>query len=166
MSNCHERGETRTRWTSRPDGLEESVQFTPGYNCPRMDMQGHGVHGMEITWLLRGPAGAVQLMFGTDWIPGDLWPGHGISPDGTRSYVRYDGRWSTDPVGRGIGIHSRMPQYEGHEDRGECCVIGGLCYYEEGLSWADPLVPLFLAKGEQAIWDELETRYAGIPVLV
>lgn len=165
--NCHERGETRIRWTPRPDGLEESVQFTPGYNCRRTDMQGHGVHGMEITWLLRGPIGAVQLIFGTDWTPGELFPGHGISPDGTRGRQRAtDGPWGTDPNGRGIGVHSRIPQYEGHDDRGECCVINGICYYNEGLSQADPLVPLFLAKGEQAIWDELETRYAAIPVAV
>ncbi len=158
---CHARGEARVRWTPRPDGLEESVQFVPGYNCPRIDMQGHGVHGMEILWLLRGPAGAVQLILGTHWIPGELWPGHGISPDGSVGWVRSDGRLSTDPDGYGIGVHSRVPQYGDHESQ-ECGLLGGPCFYDESLSAADPLVSRFLAEGEQVIWDELESRYSGL----
>lgn len=161
MSKCHIRGETRIRWMPRPDGLEESVQFTPGYNCPDMSMQGHGVHGMEIVWLLRGPAGAVQVIFGTDWIPGELRPGHGISPDGTRGWQRHDGLWSTDPWGRGLGIHSRVPQYEGHRAE-ECGLLGGPCFYDEHLLGADPLIVPFLERGEQAVWDALESAYGAI----
>lgn len=163
MSTCHERGQARVRWLPRPDGLEESVQFQPGYNCQRMDMQGHGVHGMEITWILRGPAGAVQLRFGTDWVPGELWPGHGISPDGSRGWrMASSGLWSTDPHGSGIGVHSHVPQYEDHEAEPICGLIGAPCYYDEALSAADPIVPLFMADGESAIWEALESRYAQL----
>lgn len=45
MSACHECGSARIRWTPRPDGLEESVQFQPGYNCPVEGWNGRGVHG-------------------------------------------------------------------------------------------------------------------------
>jgi hypothetical protein len=160
MVNCHTRGQARIRWTQREDGLRESVQFQPGYNCPVAGGNGHGVHGMEITWLLRGPAGAVQLVFGTDWTPGELYPGHGISPDGTRGWKRAStGLWSTDPSGRGIGVHALVPQYQDHESA-ECGLLGGApCFYDEGSSAADPLVPRFLAEGESVIWAELEERY-------
>jgi hypothetical protein len=164
MAACHPRGAARVGWLPRPDGLEESVQFQPGYNCPVMTMQGHGVHGMEITWLLKGPAGAVQLILGTDWTPGDLYPGHGIGPDGSRGWKRHDGLWSSDPGGRGIGTHTRFPQYEGHEPEGPCGLLNGQCFYNEQLSAADRLVPAFMADGEQVIWDELETRYAALQV--
>lgn len=164
MASCHTRGAARVRWLPRPDGLEESVQFQPGYNCPVMTMQGHGVRGMEITWLLRGPAGAVQLVFSTDWIPGELYAGHGLSPGGSRGWqMSSSGLWSTDPNGRGIGVHSRVPQYEGHE-AGECGLLHGPCFYDEHLSAADQFVPRFMADGEQVIWDELESRYAALQV--
>jgi hypothetical protein len=161
--DCHTKGAARVRWLPRPDGLEESVQFQPGYNCPEPGWNGHGVHGMEITWLLRGPAGAVQIIFGTDWIPGELRPGHGISPDGSRGWKMHgqNGLWSTDPQGRGIGIHSRRPQYESHKAE-RCGLLDGDCYYDECLSCADPLVPRFMAAGEQVVWDELESRYAAL----
>lgn len=97
MSDCHERGETRIRWAPRLDGLAESVQFTPGYNCPVTGWSGHGVHG-------------------------------------------------------------HRPQYEDHE-RERCGLLDGWCYYSEWISGADPLVPEFMAKGEQVIWDALEAKY-------
>lgn len=162
MADCHERGETRIRWTPRPDGLEESVQFTPGYNCPVPGGKGHGVHGMEIMWLLRGPRGAIQLHMFTDWIPGILSPGHGLQPDGRHIGTNADGtvRW---PDGAGIGWHTRRPQYEGHEPDGECGLIGGPCYYDQSFSGADPVAPAFLERGEQVVWDVLELEYGRLP---
>lgn len=162
MSACHTRGQVRVRWMPRPDGLEESVQFRPGFNCPRTDMQGHGAHGMEIAWLLKGPDIAVQLIFATDWVPGELWPGHGISPDGTRGWKASSGGWSTDPRGYGIGDHTRWPQYDGHEPQGKCGLLGGTCWYDESPSAADSLAPRFMADGEGVIWDELEKRYRAL----
>jgi|SRR5215472_5303264 len=165
-SRCADRkGETRERWTPRPDGLEESVQFTPGYNCTDNSMRGHGVHGMEITWYLRGPAGAVFLSMGTDWIPGELRPGHGLSPDtGARGFRLHGGGWSTDPSGHGIGYHARRPQYEGQEDAGKCCYIGGRCFYDIGYSASDEPVREFVLRGEQVIWDTLEARYSDLVI--
>ena len=158
MSTCHEHGETRVRWLPRPDGLEESVQFTPGYNCPVEGWNGHGVHGMEISWFLRGPDGAVRLRMGTDWIPGELHPGHGLSPDGMRSSPMYRGGWSTDPRGCGLSWHSRVPLYEGATGE-QCCYIDGQCYFDETPSGADPAVAEFIQRGEQAIFDALEEAY-------
>ena len=148
---------TRERWHPRPDGLEESVAFVPGYNCPDRGMRGHGVHGMEVRWFLRGWAGAVWLVMFTDWIPGERAPGHGLPPSGP-----YDG-WKRYPDGGGLGYHARVPQYEGQElYRDECDVIGGPCYCDEWASGADEPVKLFIEQGEQVIWDALESRYADL----
>jgi hypothetical protein len=161
-SRCADRkGEVRVRWLPRPDGLEESVRFVAGYNCTDDSMAGHGVHGMEVQFALRGPAGAVVLVMATDWIPGTLRPGHGLSPEGKRVH-RYADGWSCDPRGFGVELHSRRPQYEGHEPAGECELLAGECYCDTHLSGADEPVRRFVAEGEQVIWDELEARYAAL----
>lgn len=154
---CHSRGETRVRWTPRPDGCEESVRFTPGYNCPARGPLSHGVHGMEIRWLLRGPKGAVWLAMFTHWIPGEVSPGHGLPPSGlVRDMPRH-------PGGAGLGYHARAPQYEGQAaDREDCKVIGGPCYGDMSFGGADEPVKRFITEGEQAIWDVLESAYADL----
>jgi hypothetical protein len=154
---CHQRGATRIRWSPRADGLEESVQFTPGYNCPASGPHGHGVHGMEIRWLLRGPAGAVWLALGTMWTPGELVPGHGLPLDGRIAPQ------DRQPSGYGLGYHARIPHYEGHQvSRADCDVISGPCYTDMSFGGADEPVGRFVAEGEQAIWDALETEYASL----
>ena len=158
-ATCHTRGATRIRWTPRPDGLEESVQFTPGYNCPVEGGQGHGVHGMEVRWFLRGPAGAVWLCAFTEWTPGELRPGHGLSPAGYPVALRQY------PDGAGLGYHARWPQFEGHvPDRVDCDVIGGPCYGDMSFCGADEPLKRFTAEGEQAIWDVLESAYDHLTV--
>lgn len=151
--NCHTHGETRVRWRKREDGLEECVQFVPGYNCPKPG--GHGVHGMEVRWFLRGPDGAVVLSMATDFIPGERWPGHGLSPSGHHDWTRH-------PDGFGLQYHSRVPRYEGHDAEGRCDLIGAPCYLDMWLSGADEPVKRFVAEGERAIWDALEAAYAGL----
>jgi hypothetical protein len=155
---CHARGETRVRWRTREDGLEESVQFVPGYNCTRTGGQGHGVHGMEVRWFLRGPDGACVLIMATDLIPGERRPGHGLSPSGLNENWAY-----YHPEGRGLQYHSRVPRYDGHEaEDGNCGLIGGPCYCESWLSGADEPVKRFVDGGEQVVWDALEAAYASL----
>jgi hypothetical protein len=155
-SACHERGPVRVRWSPRPDGLEESVQFAPGYNCPVPGGPGHGVHGMEVRWHLRGPAGAVVLTMGTDFIPGERRPGHGLSPGGLNE------NWAHWPCGMGIEYHARSPRYEGNEPEDGCDLLGAPCHWDMWYGGADDAVRRFVAEGEQVIWDALESAYASL----
>jgi hypothetical protein len=141
-------------WFPRPDGLERAVVFQPGYNGTGV----HGVHGMEITWLLRGPKGGVQFKLFTDWIPGKRSPGHGLSPDGS-----YDS-WDLFPMGVDLGYHARVPQYEGQEvyGRDDCEVTGGRCYYDGSGMAAERLAKEFIVQGEPVIWAALEAEYQGL----
>ena len=160
---CHERGETRVVWNKRKDGLEESVQFTPGFNCRDRSGNGHGVHGMEVWWLLRGPAGAAQFLLYTDWVPGKLTPGHGLSLDGS-----VPGKFTRDgeqmyPMGADLGYHSRRPQHEEQKPiSDDCSVIGGPCYYDGSTSRAEDLKREFVVKGENVIWQALENEYSNL----
>lgn len=151
---CHYRGATRAEWRARPDGLEESVQFTPGYNCADRSMQGHGVHGMEIAWYLRGPAGAAQFKLFTDWIPGTRSRGHGLSRLGRND------TWMLYPMGVDVGYHARRAQYEDQEPiHDDCPIIGGSCWYDGSGMRAETLVTQFTVLGEHVIWAELEAVY-------
>lgn len=151
----------------RDDGMEESVQFVRGYNCEARGPRSHGVHGMEIWWYLRGPLGGAQFRLSTDWIPGQLSPGHGLSPDGTcgcmhRSLVtgRLEQYW---PSGADVGYHARVPQWEEQEPiHDDCPVIGGVCYYDGSGMRAHHLAREFVELGEHVIWAELEKVYADI----
>ncbi len=157
MAECHSRGIVRVEWRPRPDGLEESTQFVPGYNCPDRSMSGHGVHGMEIHWYLRGPAGGAQFKMGTDWIPGELFPGHGLGPDGVNR------TWMLYPTGVDVGYHARRPQWEGDQPiHDDCPIIGGTCYYDGSGLRADDVLKRFVVDGEPVIWAELEKVYAEL----
>lgn len=149
---CHDRGETRVRWRMRDDGLEESVQFGPGFVCRDRSMKGHGIAGMQIGWYLRGPAGGAHFLLYTDWVPG--------RPPDKRVADMY-------PMGADVGYHSRRPVYEDDEPFSEDCLItGGLCYYDGSGLRAHELVYVFKEVGEQAIWDELQSVYDSLPTEV
>lgn len=155
--DCHARGETRVRWSPRPDGTEESVQFTPGYNCPAEGPFGHGVHGMEICWYLRGPKGTVWLRLFTKWTPGELAPGHGLPPD---LRIRPEDR---TPDAAGAGHHARWPQHEDDEPSADDCpLFGAPCYQGMSYTGADEAAERFTVEGEQVIWDALEAAYASL----
>lgn len=146
------------QWHSRPDGMDQAVVFQPGYNCTNMTMKGHGVHGMEIIWYLRGPRGVVSVVFGTDWIPGILGPGHGRMPAGFPP-----AEIPQFPNGYGVSYCAHVPQYEGQEPASDDCpVIGGTCYSDTSYIASDPIAEAFTEKGEPAVWAALQERYADL----
>lgn len=147
---CHERAEARRVWQPHeggPAGLEECREFQPGYVCRDRGMKGHGLHGMEVRWLLRGPNGGAQFVLFTDWLPG-----------------RKSQRSIADlyPMGADVGYHSPVPRFDGHDPMfTECDLIpgGGPCYYDGSGMRAETLTEMFKVAGEPVIWAELESVY-------
>lgn len=127
----------------RAGDMERAVVFQPGY---RTDRQTYGRHGMEITWLLRGPRGVTQFVMFTFWEPG--MGSHEQSMHG--------------PMGADLGYHALCPQYEGQDNyaRNDCAYLpGGTCYYDGSGLQADELLPVFFIEGEAAIWRTLTERH-------
>ncbi len=155
--DCHDRGETRMVWRVREDGLEESVQFIPGFACIKKDNSlSHGKHGMEVNWVLRGQAGAINFRMKTDWIPSD----EEQSKDDPFGLTAPSFPSGIFPMGSDIGIHSVVPLHKVDDPYShECALIGGTCYYEISFSRASNLTSMFLVWGEQVIWDELLETY-------
>lgn len=148
-------------WYPKADGTERAVVFQPGYNGdrtgdPRRD---YGVHGMEITWYLRGPKGCVTLTVTVPmWVPGNLYPGHGLPPAGEPHWADMH-----NPHGFGVRYCAPVAQYEGQEpSRDDCPFIGVPCYADRYLSGADEPASKFTEFGDAVMWAALETFYLNL----
>lgn len=160
--HCNERLAPVEHWRQHPtaEGFEIDIQFSPGYNCELRGPGRHGVCGMEIRWYLRGPKGVAQFAVYTDWIPGELRPGHGRPPVGypPREPAQY-------PRGVDLGYHAIAPQYEEQESMGCDLLPTGRCFYDGSGLNAVRLARRFTDEGEQAVWDELMGLHDGLEQL-
>lgn len=148
LPTCHEHVEAVPAWYPTDGGMERAVVFEPGYICPVQTGHGHGRHGMNIRWLLRGPKGAAQLLIYTGWMPGQMHM--------TRSLA------DLHPMAADLGYHARVPQYEDQWSPGDCEYLGTPCYYDGSSLAADSVFLAFTKAGESAIWSALAERYDGI----
>lgn len=155
VCGCKDRPRSEITWSQYDDEMQQGVEFVVGYNCEASGPKSHGVHGMEIRWYLRGPKGCSQFAISTYWTPGELRPGHGLSPNG-------QGTWRQYPNGIDVGYHAHVPQYPDQWGQDECSLLGGPCFYDGSGLQADDLVKRFVAEGEPAIWSELLEVYNRI----
>lgn len=117
----------------------------------------YGIHGMELRFVLTGPAGAVQFVVYTqihlDIVARELW----AKRDQPYAYE------TSRPMGADIGYHSPVPMYEGQTVQQDSCeyLDGRPCYYDGSGLRADEFMPEFLAGGSNAVWAMLGREYAG-----
>jgi hypothetical protein len=130
------------------DGLERAVVFEPGYICTTSGPHGHGRHGMNIRWILRGPKGAITFLVFTGWLPG-------------REEMGLDAG-AHSPMAADLGYYARVSQYEGNFAREDCECTGGTCYYDGSGMAASDLFKRFTTEGEAAIWAALASRYDSL----
>ena len=104
--------------------------------------EGYGRHGVDIRFVLKGDAGAVQFVMFTDWpfndLPSNLFP-----------------------MAADLGYHSPTPRYEGQDPTTECPYLDGkTCYYDGSGLNAEPVMQKLFTGGSDAVWAELESYYA------
>ena len=134
--------------------LERSIHFRPAFDKRNPgESKDYGIHGMEITFVLKGAAGAVQWKIHTNW----------QLPHVQREWrYDYDARFNKIyPEGYDLGYHSHTQHYEGQEPR-KCDILGGECYYDGSSLNAEPLVEPFLREGDAAAWRELTAYYEQV----
>jgi hypothetical protein len=130
----------------RAGDMERAVTFEPGYNNRGGP---YGVHGMNIRWLLRGPAGVAQFLIFTHWVPGEI-------PEIGSNNI-------TVPMGADVGYHALTPQYDGQESMGACEYLDGRdCFYDGSGLAAGALLVRLVAHGDAVVWRELQSRYEDI----
>lgn len=132
--------------------LERLVRFRPAYDkrAPSPS-ENFGIHGMEILFALKGPAGAVVWNIYTDW--------HVASArehlTGRCPISSFENRF----MAADLGYHAIVPQYEDQWEQ-ECDLTPtGKCFYDGSGLNAELLVEGFISQGEPYLWAALEAYY-------
>ena len=136
--------------------LKREIRFEPGHDCIRFEChfnrpgcapgQGgsHGVHGLQMRFLLIGEKGAVQFLLGTGWLP---------EPD------QFLPKANIGPFPMDLGYHSPTQRYAGQTTM-NCDVIEGGKFYFDGSSLnAEEPFRVLCNWGIEALWEYLEAYY-------
>lgn len=137
--------------------LERTIHFVPGYDKRHPDSRrDQGIHGVSISFILRGRHGAIQFEVITDW-----YPKH-VQQERCNQGARL-AQCEIQPMVAVIGYHAYEPQYEGQEPLVHPCAIldGAPCYYDVSVLAAEPIRDRLLAEGDKAVWEEMEQCYVS-----
>lgn len=130
------------------DGFTKDVKFSPSRDWIKKEpSRNYGISTMRITFVLKGPLGAVQWMIGTEYA---------IEPIRKRISDPDEPR---KPTGYDLGYHSPKPMYEGQTSQANCDILGCACFYDGSGLNADLLIEGFLARGSDWIWGQLREYY-------
>lgn len=140
--------------------FEKIVWVSPAFDKRDPDpSKNYGIGACRITFVLKGPLGAVQFMVGTDWYLPSVQRGQ-------RDWQQdFDRRFDKiQPAGHDIGYHSPKPRYDDQKPLRQDCelVEGGTCYYDGSSLQAEEMIPDFIAGGTTWLWPELERRYRDL----
>jgi hypothetical protein len=137
--------------------LTREIRFQAAYDRRSTDpKKNYGIHGVTMTWYVKGPEGAVQFQVFTNWqVPkvraeqeereraGNPWPLCCVAP-----------------MPSDLGYHSHTPRYEGQSPMSDTCEItGGTCYYDGSTLNAEPIFDILTLEGEEACWKAIENYY-------
>ena len=139
--------------------MEKLIEFEAAYGRRDPDPnKDYGIHGVNIRFVLKGAAGAVQFILYTNWqLPnvrqefeerfGDCWP-----------------RSLAQPLPADLGYHSPKPMYDDHEPIDDSCpyLDGKPCYYDGSTLAAERIFDVLTAAGAEGVWRELEEYYKHI----
>jgi len=131
--------------------FERIVKFEPSYDRRHPDpARDYGIRDVLVRFVLKGPEGAVQLLFSTGWFLPHL-----------RKELRRRGFFGefSYPMAYDLGYHSPRPISGGEVRFDGCEILGGVCYYDGSGLRAVPLVEMLVAEGEEVVWRELEKFY-------
>lgn len=134
--------------------FEQIVWVSPAFNKRDPDpKKDYGISACRITFILKGPKGAVQFMVGTDWyLPDDQ------RENRYRQY-NYNARFDNiQPSGWDVGYHSPKPMYNKQTPMANCTLMDP-CYYDGSSLLADEWVPHFIEGGTNWLWPKLEEQY-------
>lgn len=118
----------------------------------------YGISGMRVWFILKGPKGATQFMFGVGvYLPHveSEYKANGTDLNSFHDIGVFSG-WD-------VGYHALEPQYDGHAANDDCDILGCKCYYDgSSLRASDKVKEFFSIRGEPIephIWKFLEDEY-------
>jgi hypothetical protein len=145
---------TDTKKDGGPGELEKIVWVSPAFDKRSDDpKKNYGIGSCRITFILKGPLGAVQFMVGTNW---HLPRVQREKRDWQHDFnTRFD---KINPEGWDVGYHSPKPMYDDQTPVASCDLFDP-CYYDGSSLMADEWVPHFIEGGTDWLWPKLEEQY-------
>jgi len=134
--------------------FEKTIIFRPAFDKRDPDpSKNYGVHGVEVSFVLKGPKGVTHFLIITDW--------HLPHVQKEKDIVLKLRPFDLQPMGADICYHSPKPLYKGQDVCTQNCEFlnGKPCYYDGTSLGASDFIPTFLAGGSDAAWKMLEARY-------
>jgi len=143
--------------------LERKVLFESGFDCRKFECindspkcipgegGSHGLSGLKIRWLVRGPEGAVQFLLMTGLTPVPL-------DDSSHSGLNETMMMPAD-----LGYHAYKPQYPDQDSMGKCEYLDGAeCYYDGSGLNAEGAFKTLINAGGEALWEFLGQYYMAV----
>lgn len=135
----------------------KEILFHPAYDKRNPEpSKNYGIHGVTLTFLLKGPLGATQFVLYTNWqLP------HVEKEQEHRVVDREYPHLMCKPMPADLGYHSPIPIYDGQTTvRGACEWLDGKpCYYDGSSLNAERIFDVLRAEGHEGVWRELEEYY-------
>ena len=145
--------------------MEHIIRFERGYDCIKFECVhgsknckpgsggSHGIHGLNIRFISKGDAGAVQFLLYTGWTPQ-----YAEESSIVFRSIRDCGR---NMMPADLGFHSKTKRYDDQEPVDSSCEFcdGQPCYYDgSGLNASDAMYAL-VNGGDAALWSFLDAYY-------
>jgi hypothetical protein len=139
--------------------LTREVQFTPAYDKRDPNpTKSYGIHGVNITFYLKGPKGVAQFLIYTNWqLPSVSREARGsCKPQDEYSWC------PNEPMAADLGYHAPVPQYEDQSMMDHCDLLPDGCYYDGSGLNAKRVFDLLVTNGGEAVWTALQEVYDDI----
>lgn len=152
---------------SRYGEMERRIAFEAGYDHRSYPDAcgggGHGRHGMNIRFTLRGPAGATQWLVNLpNWTPGNIDRIGTVDTQHPVSAV-VPALSPSDGYAVDLGYHSPTPHYPEQRRQEECTILPeGYCYHDGSGLNALPILAAFLEHGPMVVWAALARYYSEL----
>lgn len=132
--------------------LERSTTVIPAYDKRHPDpRQNYGIGAARLAFIVKGPAGAVQLMLSTGWYTPS-------AVEHLKGFPRSEYDLNL-PMGFDVDYHSPTPQYEGQTPVKDCHILQGDCYCDGSALRADEWAKKLVLLGTEWLWPALEEYY-------
>jgi hypothetical protein len=148
------------------DEFTREVRFRASYDHRDEPNDQRGCSGVIITFILKGPLGAISTDIVTSWMSrpylGTTWPidvQGPLTPRGTEPGVDL----LTGPKSlRSAGVisHCAEQRREWWFGPDECSILGAPCYGDKGYLVGDAFLEELVSGGDEAAWKWLEETYA------
>jgi len=140
--------------------FEKIIRFDPAFDKRHSDpSKNYGIHGVNITFILKNENKAVQFVLFTNW----------QLPHVTKEFVAKPMKSAIEleclfmPMAADLGYHSPIPHYATQEPTSEKCeYTDGVCYYDGSGLAAESVYNTLLEEGDEGVWHELEEYYKEI----